>query len=289
MNTIEDPFRSFIVDYVGANNTLPIEQSFCKINDDMYAQLERRHQPMMKLDNSFIIAPKGIIDHISLDTFPMGQYTLSINDNTVSTAYYNPARECSEFDLNGNISSMLNTLMKTYQNRKYLDCRDKKILIFYPWTIPEGIYTFSMHGYFPESFGSDKMVEKIIQKKIYPHRMYRPLLNQLTESLDIYIKIKSEHPSIILEIDGYEVIKYEKQCSPTFNGIRVQFKNPDHICEDVRNSHLPEIINQNTINTSCISSIIISTVNCEVMQCASTSFMIYHYPSREMGEPIVPP
>jgi hypothetical protein len=302
-------FRSFAVDYVYSDKTLPLDQSFCKIDDHTYAQLETQEGRFDTYGNSIRVVSQGMIDRISLDSFPVGQYTLSINGQNCSTARYNTARKCFEFDFSGKRSSLLDAMITVSQNvkdlpqfpnlEKYLNCeRVDKLIIFPSVELPEGEYTISLHGYFPSNIHPPKFagpyVEKTMIKKVYPHSTYNLSLNHPTDCLDIFLGLSPETTdcTVIMELDGYEALRYDyhelndhTQCCVNkqrwgFEGLRIKFNNPDLYYMGAQNLQLPEEINKHTINLSRVSTISIITINCRLVKCVQSYFMTYRYPSR---------
>ena len=95
-----------------SNNTVPIDLSYYKKDEEHYALLETSYRDMIVRTTSHIrIICNGLIDCISLDDFPMGQYTLELNGHNCATAVFNPQKGCNEFDFTGKRSDMLNTMI----------------------------------------------------------------------------------------------------------------------------------------------------------------------------------
>lgn len=282
-------FRSFVVGPVYNGNTLPLGQSFCEINGKTYAQLESREVPFKQYENSIRIVSQGMIDRISLDSLPIGQYTLSINGHNCSTACYNSVRKCYEFDFSGKRSSSLEAFIDMSHNtpnvpdiphiERYLNTeRIDNLVIFHPSSIPCGEYSISLHGYFPNEY-----IERTIIKKIYPHQTISLHLNQPTDYIDLFlhVPIGTTNSTILMELDGHEAIRHhidkQEHCS---SGIRIKFNNPELQYMGVQNSYLTEEINKHTLNFSRVSSILITAINCSVVKCVQSRFVIYHYPER---------
>lgn len=293
-----NPFRSFVVGHVYSDQTIPLEQSFYRINEHRYTQLEKRVIECRPRTNSIPLVSDGLIDRISLDTFPVGQYTLSINGQNCSTARYNTTRQCYEFDFSQHRSNTLEGMIAVSHNgaqlpelpnlNKYLNCqRIDRLLIFHPNTLPDQTYNLSLHGYFPTGQSllpeiTGPYVEKMITKQVHPYHTYELMINHPTDCLDLLITRTQRDCTIILELDGYEAIRYHSDeiRDELCDGIRIKFNNPDLCYMGAENKMLPETINKQTLNCSRISSILVRTINCQLIKCEQVIFMAYHYPSR---------
>lgn len=295
---------SFVTQPCYSNNTVPIDLSYYKKDEKHYAVLETSYSytgtisrvPYIK------IVCNGLIDRISLDDFPMGQYTLELNDHNCATALFNPQRGCCEFDFTGKRSGMLNTMITLSASEdepkstplareNYVNFgRIEHIRIHYPPTLVlKEKLTMSLHGYFPESVQSNTYVEDTEKRTVYPHNTYHLILNQPTDSIDILVDQAScEDGIVILELNGYEVARstchvYSGAYEYTPDtGVRVKFTNPHRYLMGRQNHYLSDEINQNTLNLSMVDSITLICIGCNPVNIVQSLYNVYHYPSRKL-------
>ena len=111
-----NPFRSIVAgDVNSAELTLPIEQSFYQHDAHTYAILTSQ-EVEANYQKDIRITSDGIINRISLDDFPIGQYTLSVNGHNCSTAQYDPLSHCFAFDWAEHQSLFMKGMIDTFNH-----------------------------------------------------------------------------------------------------------------------------------------------------------------------------
>jgi hypothetical protein len=286
---------SFVTQCCYSNNTLPIDLSFYKKDDEHYALLETKEVDIGKPLSYLRLICDGLIDHIFLDDFPLGQYTLEISGCNCATSRFNRQKGCNEFNFTQKRSDMLDQMIslnrseneskttiisrENYVNFK----RHDSIRIHYPSSLVlKDTVTLSLHGYFPTVVQSKEYVEDTETRTMYPHDTYYLNINHPTDSLDIFVSSNTGTGMIILEVNGYEVTR--SNCYPLSNssnlGVRIKFQNPYGYLMGAENTYLSDEINRQTLNMSRVNSLALICLNCRPVKIIQSLYNIYHYPSR---------
>ena len=265
------------------SNSLPIDLTFYKKNENNYAVLERHNvTDSLKLIVPVRIPSEGLINKITLQDFPFpGQYTLSINGQNCATATYNGEIKMYEFDLTKS-NKMLNIFkeLASSQIEPKLDNRSDYLNLYridqLRIIVPHNLqlnnkHQISMHGYFRQCGQWSQLSKELI---LYPYDTYRLFIKHPTESLDI--EVDQPGGTIILKLDGYEVHKL----IPDKQMIRMKFNDRLPFYCGKENAYLSEEINNNTINASRIGDIFLIALGCKITQIHQNYYQVYDYPSR---------
>jgi hypothetical protein len=277
------------------NFTVPIDLSFYKQDEEHYAVLETKEIDIGKPLSYLRLVCDGLIDHIFLDDFPLGQYTLEISGHNCATSRFNRQKRCSEFNFTQKRSKMLDQMISLCrsENESTTTIKDREnyvnfrrhdsIRIHYPSSlVMKDTVTLSLHGYFPTKVQSKEYVEDTQTRNMYPHDTYYLKINHPTDYLDIFVSSNTGTAMIILEINGYEVTR--SNCYPLSNssnlGVRIKLQNPHGYFMGAENTHLSDEINRQTLNMSHVESLALICLNCRPVKIIQSLYNIYHYPSR---------
>lgn len=256
-------------------------------------------------DKHIRIDSDGIINKITLDTFPIGQYTLSINGQNCCTAKYNQVNKFLEFDFTEHQSAIFTLFSdishddyepSTLNRSNYINLRriDATFIHCNANLLANESYTLTLHVYFPTAYitnPSDRTRHPTqhtmtsITLTIYPKSSCKLDLNHPTDSLDITVRPRdtTKPCSLILRINGYNVF----HCDPIkidsdLYGFRITCREYHQHFRGVQNDFLTETINQNTLNMSRVDSVQLVTINCQLVKCLQNVYIIYEYPSRRV-------
>lgn len=255
--------------------TIPMDLSYYRCDDHTYALLEPQQVCFHKVEHCLNIHVSGLINRITLDDFPMGQYTLSIDGINCATARFNPKEGCCEFNFTGQQSPALQGLIakqiqsstdpdSVINRSQYIqgNCR-----IFYSSIELNTKHTMTLY----KRDGPQHL-------NFYPYDTYTIKLSHPTETIDV--SVNNTAGQIMLLLNGQEMGIYGRTGNEMDGQIRIRCHNPQHLFEGNQNKHLPDLINRNTINMSFVDQIDLVVIGCQILSVSANSYNIYYYPSR---------
>ena len=262
-------------------NTVPLEQTFQKIDDTHYVVLEKESFKFDKPHSNIEIVSYGCIDHIYLDGFPHAQYTLQINGHNCATSGFDTERNCYEFDLVTKPSRMLQSMIFCSHSTMngsddampdFLNCLHvDRLEVIYPKGTPLSYkHKITLHGYFNGKLGYETI-------EVYPRNTFNLNLNNPTDFIQLRFSQFSPSYFIRLLINGIPHlethVERDEQC-------RIKFHNPDMILMGIQNNVLPDTINRETLNLSRVDHLQLVVIGTPGLKVDQFYYMAYRYPSR---------
>jgi hypothetical protein len=268
------------------------ELSFCVAEKDKhvtYAVIQSQDHNFV-LQKHINISRSALVDRITLDTCPIGQYTIFVGATSMNcaTARINPELNCNEFNFVEQQSNAFKTYnqlrARTYEGKipkheTFLYLQDR-VEIHYPQDLlSNGPYQITMYGYFDLCSETPNYTSKKVI--IYPKSTYSVDLRGPTDSIDILVdKIDPTLP-ITMNVRFYPI---DITCHPlafgATYGIRIKFRDPLQELPELENDYLSDIINKNTLNMSRLNYTLISFDNGFPIKCMQHAYVVYNYPSR---------
>ena len=266
--------------------TVPLEWSLYSRDPTSYAVLETHDvTATMTTDrNSLRIVGGGLVRRILLRDFPLGQYTLSLNNQNCATARFDPESGDQVFDFVARRSEMLTTIIGVAraEDEPVIEGRDHycnlsrvdsaKVLL--PRDSPlngAGPRVIGLEGYFLEGSVWRAGTRDLV---VFPGDTHQPGLNHPTVSLAVVTD--DPQGTIAVRVDGITVPVYE--LGPTIHVAR--FRDPSGLYRGAQNRFLSDEINRETINMSRVNDVEVITSGCRIHSLHQHRYQVYRYPER---------